>query len=189
MSVALTENLIELSTRVRVLRDRVLVKPVPYVHPILATPGIEIQKGIVIAVGYGRRQRRKVAFQQQLDSTPEITGPGGRVAKFAPSKMTGRALYFEDGAETGRVLPMQVKQGDVVEFSFRNLEIVDFDRIADFYALQLGPLAFVWQKAIYSIDTEEDMEKICAEALLFQQSAGYDRKGNFMSGSEDWHRA
>jgi co-chaperonin GroES (HSP10) len=187
MSVALPENLIEASKQIRVLRDRVLVKPVPYVHPVLATPGMEIQKGIVVAVGYGRRQKRKVEFRQSMPDEP-ILGPTGKPAKFAKTASSGRVLYFEDGDETGRILPMQVKQGDVVEFSFRNTETVDFDRIAQFYSLQLGPLMFVWQRAIYSIDTEEDMEKICSEALLWQQSAGYDRHGNFMSGAESWNR-
>lgn len=188
MSIELSEPLKELGSKLRVLRDRVLVKPIPYVHPVLATPSIEIQKGVVIAVGYGRRQRRKVEFRQELPDT-QIRGPDGSVAQFSKSRTSGRTLYFEDGAETGRVLPMQVKPGDVVEFSFRNITIVDFDRIADFYNLQLGPLVFVWQKAIYSIDQNEDMERICSEAQLWQQSAGYDRNGNFMSGAEDWHRA
>lgn len=188
MAIELTSELQLLSSKIRVLRDRVLVKPLPYVHPLLATPGVQIQKGVVVAVGYGRRHRRKVEFRHDAGDTP-VLGPTGKVAKFAQTRTTGRTLYFEDGPETGRILPMQVKPGDIVEFSFRGIEIVDFDRCAEFYNLQLGELAFVWQKAIYSIDDETDMEKICSEALLFQQSAGYDRKGNFMSGAEDWHRA
>lgn len=163
----LTPELENVSRRIRVLRDRVLVKPLPYVHPILFTPGIEIQKGVVVGVGYGRRQRKLVRFDQ------------------AQTHMnTERSMFFEDGAETGRIVPMQVKPGDVVEFSFRNLEIVDFDRLGnDFYGI--GPLVFVWQKAIYSVDPDESL----SECLLWQQSAGYDRHGNFMSGEEDWHRA
>lgn len=159
----LTPELEEVGKRVRVLRDRILVKPLPYVHPVLLTPGIEIQKGVVIAVGYGRRTRRKVEFRQSLFSSE-------------------RKIFFEDGEETGEIIPMQVKPGDVVEFSFRNLTIVDFDRVG---FPGIGPLVFVWQKAIYSIDPDESLN----ECLLWQQSAGYDRHGNFMSGSEDWHRA
>jgi co-chaperonin GroES (HSP10) len=159
----LTPELEDVGRRVRVLRDRVLVKPLPYVHPTLLTPGIEIQKGVVIAVGCGRRTRRKVAFNQS-------------------SLFAGRTLYFEDGDETGEIIPMQVKPGDVVEFSFRNITVVDFDRVG---FPGIGDLAFVWQKAIYSVDPDESLN----ECLLWQQSAGYDRHGNFMSGSEDWHRA
>lgn len=178
----LTEQLEEVGRRVRVMRDRVLVKVLPYVHPTLETPGIEINKGVVIAVGYGRRQRRKTAFKQEMDGGAPVLGPGGRVMKFAPSKLSGRTLWFEDGDETGAIIPMQVKPGDVVEFSFRNITLVDFDQVG---FPGIGHLAFVWQKAIYSIDPDESLN----ECLLWQQSAGYDRNGNWMSGSEDWHRA
>ncbi len=178
----LTPELEEVGRRVQVLRDRVLVKVLPYVHPVLETPGIEINKGVVIAVGYGRRQRRKVAFKQQMDDGAPVIGPGGKVMRFAPSKLSGRTLYFEDGPETGAIIPMQVKPGDVVEFSFRNITLIDFDRCG---FPDIGHLAFVWQKAIYSVDPDESLN----ECLLWQQSAGYDRKGNFMSGSEDWNRA
>lgn len=158
----LTPELQEVGQRVRILRDRVLVKPLPYVHPLLLTPGVEIQKGVVIGVGYGRRQRRKVAFKQM-------------------EGQLGRTMWFEDGEETGVIMPMQVMPGDVVEFSFRNLTIVDFDRLG---FDGIGDLVFVWQSAIYSIDPDESLDN----CLLWQQSAGFDRHGNFMSGAEDWHR-
>lgn len=179
----LTPELENVAKSVAVLRDRVLIKPLSYVHPILETPGVEIQKGVVVAVGYGRRQRRKVEFKQNMADSAPIIGPDGKtVMQFGASKLTGKTLYFEDGAETGHIIPMQVKPGDVVEFSFRNLEIVDFDRVG---FPGIGPLVFVWQKAIYSVDPDESLN----ECLLWQQSAGYDRHGNWMSGSEDWHRA
>lgn len=179
----LTPELEDVGRRVRVLRDRVLVKVLPYVHPVLATPGVEINKGVVIGVGYGRRQRRKVAFKQQLDSTAPILGPDGKtVMRFAKTKLSDRTLYFEDGAETGLIIPMQVKPGDVVEFGFRNVTLVDFDRLG---MPNIGTLAFVWQANIYSIDPDESLN----ETLLWQQSAGYDKAGNYMSGAEDWHRA
>lgn len=187
MTIQLTPDLQNVQNNVRVLRDRVLVKILPYMHPVLATPGIEIHKGVVIAVGYGRRERRKVEFRQDMPDDLPILGPTGQLATFSKTATTGRSLFFEDGAETGRLLPMQVKPGDVIEFSFRNIEIVDFDRIPQFFGI--GELAFVWQKAVYSIDPDENLESVCAEALLFQQSAGYDRNGNWMSGAEDWHRA
>jgi hypothetical protein len=189
MSVALTPQLLECAARTRVLRDRVLVKLIPYVHPVLATPGITIQKGVVIAPGYGRRERRKVEFRQGMSEGQEIRSPDGKAFKFGATRSSGKTLYFEDGPETGRILPLQVKTGDVIEFGFRNVEIVDFDRLADFYHLQLGSLVFIWHESIYSIDPEDDMEKIASAALLFQKSAGHDRHGNFMSGAEDWHRA
>lgn len=179
----LTPELENVAQRTHVLRDRVLVKPLSYVHPILATPGVEIQKGVVIAVGYGRRQRKKVAFKQSVSDGPPVLGPDGKtVMKFGHSKLSDKTLYFEDGDETGLIIPMTVKPGDVVEFSFRNIEIVDFDRVG---FPGIGPLAFIWQKAIYSIDPDESLD----ECLLWQQSAGYDRNGNWMSGAEDWHRA
>lgn len=161
----LTPELEEVGRRTRVLADRVLVKPLAFVHPVLLTPGIEVQKGVVIAVGPGRRRRQLVAFKQME----------GHI---------GRTLYFEDGPEKvpEQTLRMQVKPGDVVEFSFRNVTIVDFDRIG---FPGIGDLVFVWQKAIYCVDPDESLN----ECLMWQQSAGYDRKGNFMSGSEDWRRA
>jgi len=177
----LPPELVEVGRRVRVLRDRVLVSPLAYQHPILATVGVDVQKGVVVAVGYGRRQRRKVGFNQKEK------GMGA-----------GRTMYFEDGEETGKLLPMQVKPGDVVEFSFRNYTIVDFDRIMDHKGRvhrrrdytprqafpNVGDLIFVWQSAIMSVDTEESL----ADGLLWQQSAGYDRHGHFMSGAEAWDR-
>jgi hypothetical protein len=60
--------------------------------------------------------------------------------------------------------------------------LVVFDRIGFSY---IGSLVFVWQAIIYSIDPDESLE----ECLLWQQSAGYDKAGNYMSGAEDWHRA
>jgi len=179
----LTPDLEDVAARTHVLRDRLLVKILPYVHPVLATPGIEVNKGVVIAVGYGRRQRRKVEFKQSVDGGAPVLGPDGKsVMKFAPSKLTGRTLYFEDGEETGRIIPMQVKPGDVIEFGFRNITLVDFDRVG---FPGIGHLAFVWQAAVYSIDPDESLE----ECLLWQESAGNDRHGNFMSGAEAWTRA
>src|SRR5271154_5067026 len=124
----LTEELEEVSKRVHVLRDRVLVKILPYVHPTLATPGIEINKGVVIAVGYGRRPRRQGAVKQEISDGPPVLSANGQVMKFAKSKLSGKELWFEDGPETGAIIPMQVKPGDVIEFSFRNITLVDFDR-------------------------------------------------------------
>ena len=157
----LSPKLTEVSRCTRVLRDRVLVKQLPYVHPQLILPGVQIQKGVIVGVGYGRRQRRKVRFDRMEGHLN-----------------TQRAMYFEDGEEIGRILPMQVKVGDVVEFSPRNYTTVDFDR----WFPGAGDLLFVWQNAIMTIDPEESQ----SDALMWQQSAGYDRNGNFLSGAESW---
>jgi hypothetical protein len=179
----LTPELEKVGREVRVLRDRLLVKQLPYIHPVLATPGIEVQKAVVIAVGYGRRQRRKVEFKQAISGGAPVIGPDGRTTmKFAPSRLNSRTLYFEDGEETGQLIPMQVKPGDVIEYGFRNLVPVDFDRVG---FPGIGILCFIWQAAVYSIDPDESL----SECLLWQTSAGYDRQGNFMSGAESWTRA
>jgi hypothetical protein len=173
----------DLSKRLHVLSNRVLVKILPYTHPVLLTPGIEIQKGVVLAVGDGWRKKKLVEFHTSLN-TPNVMGPNGKAVKFA-SATQDRVQYFEDGPETGAVLPMQVKPGDVIEFGFRNVEIVDFDRIPEFYNDQLGTLVFLRQKAIYCIDPDESLDR----CLMWQQSAGFDKKGNFMSGAESWQRS
>jgi co-chaperonin GroES (HSP10) len=157
----LTPELENVGKSIRVLRDRVLVKVLPYTHALLETPGIEINKGVVIAVGYGRRQRRKTPFKQMEGNL-------------------GRTLWFEDGEETGMIIPMQVKPGDVVEFSFRNITLIDFDRVG---FPGIGHLAFVWERAVYSVDPDESLQ----DCLMWQQSAGHDRDGNFMSG-QDWNK-
>lgn len=162
----LSPELQEIGRRVRVLRDRVLVKPLPYVHPVLLTPGIEVQKGVVVSVGYGRRQRRKVRFDRMEGHLN-----------------TGRSLYFEDGEETGRVLPMYVAVGDVVEFSPRNVFIIKEEDLLQAGLPDVGDLLMVWQKGIMTIDPEESL----SDALMWQQPAGYDRNGNFMSGAESWN--
>jgi hypothetical protein len=139
----------EIGSRLRVLRDRVIVKRFDYQHPFLAVVGVVLQKGVVVAAGYGRRVRRKVKFEQ------------GNL---------GRAIWFEDGDETGKILPMKLKVGDVVEFSPRN----QFE-----FRLEGEDLISVWQNACYC---KTDASK--SNALLWQQSAGHDRHGNFMSGKE-----
>lgn len=179
----LTPELEDVAKRTRVLRDRVLIKPLPYVHPILATPGIEIQKGVVIAVGYGRRQCKKSEMRNAAPDPTPIVLPNGKVARFNKTASSDKVWMFDDPArETGAILPMQVRPGDVVEFGPRNITIIDFDKVG---FPGIGDLAFVWQAAIYSVDPDESLN----ECLLWQQSAGYDRNGNFMSGAEDWHRA
>ena len=179
----LTPELEEVGRRTRLLRDRVLVKPLPYVHPTLATPGVEVQKGVVIAVGYGRRECKKSEMRNRAPDPTPIVMPDGRLAKFATTASSDRVWHFDDPQrETGRIIPMQVKPGDVIEFSFRNVQIVGFDRLG---FDGIGDLLVIWQAAVYFVDPDESLN----ECLLWQQSAGYDRNGNYMSGAESWHKA
>jgi co-chaperonin GroES (HSP10) len=99
----LNEKLTKISQTVRPLLDRVLIQRLEYAHPILAVTGITLQKGLVVAVGPGKRKKKKVRFDL-LE---------GHLS-------TNRALYFEDGNEIGGIHPMPCKVGDVVEFSPRN---------------------------------------------------------------------
>jgi co-chaperonin GroES (HSP10) len=86
--------------KLRPLRDLVVVRKFTYTHPTLYTAGIHLHRGEVIAVGPGRRERRKVAYRRNENNPDEVT-------------------YFEDGDETGKVTPVPVKVGDVVEYGFR----------------------------------------------------------------------
>lgn len=149
----LTKSLKKVSKTVRPLQDRVLVQRLEYENPILAVVGITLQKGLVVAVGPGKRQRKRVRFDL-LE---------GHLS-------TNRALYFEDGAETGRLHPIHIKVGDVVEFSPRN-------QISD--ELEGEKLVWIRHGAIYG--TTNDSRH---EALLWQQSAGHDRSGNYLSGRD-----
>jgi hypothetical protein len=156
------EHLEDVAARTRVLKDRLLIMPLLYQNPVLWTPQIALQKGLIVAVGSGRRRRRKVRFDQMEGHLN-----------------TQRSFYFEDGEETGVTRPMRVRVGQVVEFSPRNYTEVDFDRIGFPGA---GKLLVVWENAVMSIDPKESQ----SEALMWKQSAGYDRNGNFMSGAENF---
>lgn len=145
----LPKHLMAISKRVRPLRDRVLIQRITYQHPTLAIVGVTLQKGIVVAVGYGRRIRRKVRFD-----------------KAEGHLSTQGSLYFEDGEETGKLRPMRVKVGDTVEFSPRNQIEWNFEG---------EDLVWIWEQSIYG--TTNDSQ---SEALLWQQSAGYDRHGNWL---------
>jgi len=136
---------------IRPLRDRVCIKMVEYQHPVLAVVGVALNKGEVIAVGPGRKIRRKCRFD-------------------AAEGMMGRSLWFEDGDETGKIGKMYVKAGDFVEFSPR--QSVAFTLDGEDYVM-------IKQGAIYGITNDSK-----SDALLWQQSAGFDRNGNFMSGAE-----
>ena len=82
------------------LRDWVCIKPIEYKHSFLHVTGILLRKGTVVAIGPGRRIRRKMPYRKNPDRVDEVT-------------------WFEDGPETGSVRPMRVKVGDCVEFGWR----------------------------------------------------------------------
>jgi co-chaperonin GroES (HSP10) len=149
----LTKNLKTVSQTVKPLSDRVLIQRLEYAHPILAVTGVTLQKGLVVAVGPGKRQRKKIRFDL-LE---------GHLS-------TSSALYFEDGGETGRTHPIHVKVGDVVEFSPRNQ--IDWEHEGE-------KLVWIRHGGIYG--TSNDSRH---EALLWQQSAGHDRNGNFLPGTD-----
>jgi hypothetical protein len=161
-------RLLELGHRLRVLGDRLIVKRIQYEHPVLAVVGVELQKGLIIAAGSGRRLRRKTPFKQ------------------ASGHFGGEVIWFEDGAELGTVRPLAVGVGDVVEFSPRNQLPFVFDGTdcwpADgFHAGE--ELISIKEQAVYWRTDDSP-----SDGLMFQQSAGFDRKGNFLSGAEQWQQ-
>jgi co-chaperonin GroES (HSP10) len=86
--------------KVRPLRDWVCIRPMAYTHEFLYVTGITLRKGEVIAIGPGRRVRRRIGYRNNPDRVDEVT-------------------YFDDGLETGAIRPMRVKVGDFVEFGWR----------------------------------------------------------------------
>jgi co-chaperonin GroES (HSP10) len=124
---------------IRPLRDRVLVKPFKYEHPLLYVAGMHLRKGEVLAVGPGRRMRRKVPFRKM---------PG----------VEAGAVWVEDGEETGKVRPMRVKVGDVVDYSFRG--IFEFRYLGEEYVM-------VPEQSIYGVDPNGSKH----EAVLEPRSA------------------
>ena len=162
----LPPELAQVASKWRVLRDRVLIKRFDYENKAgLYVAGVKLEKGVIVAAGPGRRTRRLVAFNQNM-------GMGS----------SGRQMMFEDGPETGAMRPLPVKVGEVVEFSLRNYTELVFDRLD---CPGAGKLLVVWAQALMLIDPTESK----SDAMMWQQSAGYDRRGNFMSANEDWQKA
>lgn len=157
----LLPELEQVQHRWRVLRDRVLVKRLTYENKAgLYVAGVKLEKGVIVAVGNGRRTKRLIAMKQNDMSA-------------------GRETLFEDGPETGAVRPVSVRVGQVVEFSPRNYTEIDFDKCGCHGA---GVLVVLWEQGIMLVDPAESK----SDAMLFQQSAGYDRNGHFLSGAEHW---
>lgn len=83
-----------------------------------------------------------------------------------------RDVFFEDGdLRNAPRHPMPVKVGDVVEFSPRGQTEVEIDGEA---------LVVIRAGSIYGTTSDSK-----SEAMLWQESAGYDRNGNFLpAGAE-----
>lgn len=78
------------------MRDNVVWSRLEYKNPAgLELPTVKTNRGIVLAVGSGRRLRRKVAVPVAA----------------------GQVHYAEVGDETGKVRPITVQPGDCLEFS------------------------------------------------------------------------
>lgn len=159
----LPPELEQVQHRWKVLRDRVVIKRFDYENKAgLFVSGVKLEKGVIVAVGTGRRTKRFIAMKQNDVSS-------------------GREMLFEDGPETGAMRPVAAQVGDVVEFSPRNYQEFDFDKLG---CPGAGTLLVVWEQGIMLRDPTESK----GDAMLFQQSAGYDRKGNFLSGTEHWNK-
>lgn len=92
---ALPLELAVFGSKIHPLRDMVAWIREEYEHPLLDIPAIKTNRGTVVAVGPGRRIRRKVKCE---------TGPN-------------QYEYYEVGMETGGIRPITVKPGDFLEFS------------------------------------------------------------------------
>src|SRR5665213_1159643 len=103
-------------------------------------------------------------------------GPGkDRRRKTRFEGVPGRPpTWFEDGEIMNKPpRPNRVKPGDYVEFSFRKIVEWEFEGV---------PLLIIKDGAIYGTTNASQ-----SSAMLWQQSAGYDRNQNFMSGAETPH--
>lgn len=92
--------------KIKPLQDWVCVERVKYEHPFLYVHGAYTHKGIVIAVGPGKRIKKWV----------EVKDP-----------LTGKPFRARVGAETGYKEPMQVAPGDVIEYSNHGWEEREID--------------------------------------------------------------
>lgn len=101
-----------MSTGLRMLGDRILVRPLTYEHAILFVAGIELRKGEVLAVGPGRRVKRRIPWMMPAEANPFDRGR---------TVNPGQTFYVEDGAETGEIRKVPVNVGDIIEFGFRDV--------------------------------------------------------------------
>lgn len=110
---------------VRLLRDLVLVRRLPLEHATLAMPGVTLNRGVIHAVGPGRRVKRLVRYK---------AGEG----------MLGGDIYLPDGPETGKIRPMRVQPEQVVEFSPYKHQL-DFEWEGEKYVI-------IPEQSIYGVD-------------------------------------
>ena len=137
----------------RPLRDNVVLRRIPYEHPSLAVVGVKLNKGIVVAIGPGKRIRRLVHYRRAEESLVE-------------------GVWLPDGAERVKrdgkplVRPMRVAVGDVVEFS-PNQHTIEFE-------LDGERLVLISEQSIYWKDRSGSR----SEAILAQRPAGWERGRN-----------
>ena len=134
------------------VRDNVLLRIVEYRHDILEVRGITLNKGIVVAVGPGRRKRRLVHYR--------------------PAEHEMRSgLWLEDGAERSPTIlkPMPVAVDDCVEFTPYKHQI-SFTHGDERYVILPAT-------AIYAKDPNYSQ----SQAILSARGAGYDRDGTYLA--------
>lgn len=83
------------AAKVRPTGERVLWYRQEFKHPVLELPAIKTNRGWVLAIGPGKRLRRRIKVQ------------------IAPNQFHEANI----GADTGKVRPMTVQPGDFLEFS------------------------------------------------------------------------
>jgi len=92
--------------QIKPLHDWICVKNVEYKHPIFYVHGAATHKGIVVAVGPGKRIRKWL----------EVKDP-----------VTGKPFRARVGAERNAREPMDIVPGDVIEYSNNGWEKREID--------------------------------------------------------------
>lgn len=140
-------------TTVRLLSDRVLLKRTPYENKFVKVVGITLNRGVVVAIGPGRRVKRMVRYRAD-----------GRLKE---------DLVLPDGPERSpsRVKPMRVRVGDEVEFSPSSPKLILEFEGTDGEAYVIVPELSVYGKTTGSRH----------DAILSQQSAGHERDGSYLA--------
>ena len=139
-----------IASRIRPLKDRVCIQRLEYKHDFLEVVGITLNKGVIVAVGEGRHLRRLVEYRK------------------AEGALTG-SIFLPDGPYTGKIRPMRVSVGQVVEYS-PNKHDLEFDLDGETFVL-------IPEQSIYGIDKSESRSL----AILSQRSAGWERGGSFLA--------
>lgn len=111
----------------------------------LVLPGVKLNRGVVLAIGNGRRMRRKLKVPIAA----------------------GQFHEAEVGAETGKVRPMTVKPGDVLEFSQHG----QTEFVVDGHTLVLSGE----QSVLGYVDED-------SAPVMFPQPAGFDDRNRKVVG-------